>query len=69
MLEVNLPAARLWLACQTQWRIGFAGATGLDYTALFGVAAAQGLTVDGTMLRKVQLLEGMTLQHWAKERK
>ncbi len=28
---------RLWCAVQTQWRVGFAGATGLDYGAVLAL--------------------------------
>lgn len=30
----NLPAVNLLIAMGTQWRVGMAGATGLDYTPL-----------------------------------
>lgn len=30
----NEPAVRLYCAMQSQWRVGFAGPTGLDYAAL-----------------------------------
>jgi len=30
----TLPAVNAFIAMETQWRVGFAGATGLDYTAL-----------------------------------
>ena len=30
----NVIAWRCWLGVQTQWRVGVAGATGLDYTAV-----------------------------------
>jgi hypothetical protein len=56
------------LVCQTQWRTGFAGATGLDYNALFSVAGALGITVDAAILRGIGILESMTLQYWAKEK-
>ena len=59
---------RLWLACQTQWRVGFAGATGLDYVAVFQVAGALGIQMDEKALSKVQMLEGMTLERWHAER-
>ena len=67
-METNLPAARLWLACQTQWRTGFAGATGLDYNAMFQVAGALEINIDAVMLRKVGALEAITLEYWRVER-
>jgi hypothetical protein len=30
----NLPAVNVFVALSTQWRTGFSGATGLDYTAV-----------------------------------
>jgi hypothetical protein len=30
----NVPSLQLWLRVQTQWRVGMAGATGLDYHAV-----------------------------------
>lgn len=56
------------LSCQTQWRMGFGGATGLDYNALFQVAGALETTVDARVLRKIGILEGMMLEHWRLER-
>lgn len=54
------------LACQTQWR---AGATGLDYNALFSVAGALGTTVDAKVLAGIRVLETVTLEHWRKQDK
>jgi hypothetical protein len=56
------------LHCQTQWRVGFAGATGLDYNAVFSVAGALGIEMDAAMLRGIGTLEAVTLEAWAKER-
>lgn len=39
----NLPAWRHWQAVQTQWRMGPAGATGLDYTGVRAYFDLQGL--------------------------
>jgi hypothetical protein len=55
------------LACQTQWRVGFAGATGLDYNALFSVAGALGIQVDAVVLRGIGFLECLTLEKWRKD--
>lgn len=67
-MEENVPLVRLWLSCQTQWRMGFVGATGLDYNAMFQVAGALGMHLDAKALRKVNVLEGMTLEYWRVER-
>ncbi|MDR2573779.1 MAG: DUF1799 domain-containing protein [Desulfovibrio sp.] len=60
---------RLMLACQMQWRVGFAGATGLDYNALFSVAGALGVAVDAAILRGIGILESLTLEKWNKRKK
>lgn len=54
---------------QTQWRMGFGGATGLDYQALDTVARVQGIRLDRLMLEKIQALEGAQLNRWAEQRK
>ena len=64
-----MPAVRLWLSVQTQWRTGFAGATGLDYNALFQVARAIKIRIDADTLRKIRDLESMMLTIWADESK
>lgn len=33
----NVPIWTLWQSLQTQWRVGMAGATGLDYAAVWAV--------------------------------
>lgn len=37
MLPENRPALRAYDHCGTQWRVGFGGATGLDYPACLAV--------------------------------
>lgn len=54
---------------QTQWRMGFSGATGLDYQAVDMVARVQGIRLDRLMLEKVQALEAAQLNSWAEQRK
>lgn len=34
LLEEDFPVWQLWCSLRTQWRVGMAGATGLDYTVL-----------------------------------
>jgi len=53
---------------QTQWRTGFAGATGLDYNTLFRVAGAMKIRIDADALRKISELESMMLEIWASRR-
>lgn len=49
-------------AASSQWRTGPWGFVGLDYAALYLVAATLGLTVDEGLLRKIQLLEHADLE-------
>jgi len=64
----NETAWKLWNSLQTQWRIGFSGATGLDYQAVDMVARVQGIRLDRVMLEKIQALEGAQLKRWAEIR-
>lgn len=65
----NVPAARLMLACETQWRVGFGGAYGLDYPAVFQVAAALKIPVDAAVFRGLRALEHEQLALWQKDDK
>lgn len=67
ILAVNVPIARLMLACETQWRVGFGGAYGLDYNAVFAVAGALHIPLDATVLRGLQALEREQLRVWTKD--
>lgn len=67
----NLPAWNCWHAIQTQWRIGMAGATGLDYPSVLAyLERIEGL--NGPELRErfelMQACETVTLREWAKKR-
>ena len=54
--------------CGTQWRVGMAGATGLDYAGVAVVAAALGIHLPD-VLAYVQVLELDQLSAWADDRK
>jgi hypothetical protein len=41
----------------TQWRSGFSGVIGLDYTAVYRVADSLGIDMDTTLLHKIAALE------------
>lgn len=43
MFPDNLDAVNVFIAMQTQWRVGMAGATGLDYAALPVVLRCSGV--------------------------
>jgi hypothetical protein len=53
---------------QTQWRMGFGGATGLDYLALEKTAQWLGVRMDRLMLEKIQTLESNQLRRFAEIR-
>ena len=57
MPEEDADAWELWLAIQTQWRVAFGGLVGLDYPAVFQVAAVLGIEIDDLILKKIQGLE------------
>ncbi|MFI3270568.1 MAG: DUF1799 domain-containing protein [Pseudomonadota bacterium] len=63
LLRENVDAWRLWLALQTQWRIGFNGRTGLDYNAMYLVANTLNTVINPEMLGKIQALEFATLSY------
>jgi hypothetical protein len=67
----NLPAFNLWLALQTQWRYGFACATGLDYA---GVAIVMQLHRVRRCRRRemwlsLQAMERAALEVWSQKAK
>ncbi|WMW64392.1 DUF1799 domain-containing protein [Nitratidesulfovibrio liaohensis] len=57
----SLPAWRLWMAVCTQWRTGFGGLVGLDYSAMYRVAETLNVQITPQVLEKIQLLELDTL--------
>ena len=65
---IALEAVRLWDTVQSQWRVGMAGAYGLDYVAAERVAAAIGVEWDGRMLDLMQALETEQLEEWDRAR-
>jgi len=50
-------AWELWLLVQTQWRVSFAGMTGLDYLAVKEVAAVVGIDWDEEIFTKIKGVE------------
>lgn len=45
------------------------GPSALDYPAVFQVAGVLGVSVDETMLRKIQAVEAEQLRLWSRARK
>ena len=61
-----------WFAVQTQWRVGMAGAIGLDYA---GVEAAirlrrlaRGKRERAQLMADLQVMERVTLVEWGRQR-
>ena len=66
----NLSTWALWHRLQTQWRVGMAGRTGLDYTGVLAylrdVARIKGRDLPGTFAR-LQAMERAALDAWDKK--
>ncbi len=60
-------ALRLWNVVQSQWRIGMAGATGLDYPAVYRVAETIGVEIDDDVLSLLQALEAEQIESWGEK--
>ena len=58
----------LWPALQTQWRIGMAGAVGLDYSGCSAVARPLGFHWGRRTVAAVQAMEKAALIEWARQR-
>ncbi|WP_211230895.1 DUF1799 domain-containing protein [Chitinilyticum aquatile] len=67
----NWPALQVFLAMQTQWRVGMAGATGLDYTALPAVFELTGVKKRDRpdTFERLRVLEIETLRVWGEQAK
>lgn len=68
----NVQAWNCWQGCQTQWRVGMAGPTGLDYAGVRAYLDEQAIEggADGRrdIFRGIQAAEGATLEVWAERR-
>lgn len=68
--ECNADAFYVFEGMATQWRIGMAGATGLDYTAMHVVSKAVGVKNKRwpEVFASVRIMEQEALKTWAEER-
>jgi hypothetical protein len=66
----HLPALRLYIDSQTQWREGFSGATGLDYAGVEALLRLQGVrgAQRAERFAELQVMERAALQGWARRR-
>lgn len=62
LLEKNWQATDLFLACQTQYRVGFGVIAGLDYLALEKVASWLEIKIDKELFNKIRILERKVLE-------
>lgn len=66
----NVPAWNAWLAVQTQWRVGMAGATGLDYQGVRAALDEMGLDPEQrrSIFCSLQACERAALEAWDEQR-
>lgn len=65
----NWPAVEAFLAVQTQWSIGMAGPTGLDYTRVRAGLELAGMQVTPELFQKLRILESAALSALARKEK
>jgi len=63
--RMYLPAVELFMACQTQWRTGMVGVTGLDYMAVGLVAKTLGIKLSKKVFLWLQVMEGEALKQFS----
>lgn len=66
--DANWPAVTVFLHSTTQWRVGMAGATGLDYTAVEAVMRMLGIDGSADALSRVTIVEQEVLKQWQRQR-
>lgn len=66
----NVPTWNLWSRVQTQWRVGMAGATGLDYAGVWAVLHNSRLRPRQARLHfeRIQSMERAALKVWDDKR-
>jgi hypothetical protein len=62
------PVIDLYAAVQTQWRVGMAGATGLDYAGVEAAARLRGTPMDPETFSGLQVCEHAALTAMAERR-
>ena len=62
------PVIDLYVAVQTQWRVGMGGATGLDYAGVEAAARLRGTPLDPEAFQALQVCEHAALAAMAERR-
>lgn len=65
LLPANAEAWQLWLAVNTQWRVGPGRIVGLDYQAVIAVSQVLAIPMTKAVLSKIKALEGFELKRLA----
>lgn len=60
----NADAFRVFATCATQWRVGFSGRTGLDYTAVRSVMDLEDVEDQKDCFWRVRVIEIAALSRW-----
>jgi hypothetical protein len=70
LLPENEPAAEIFLACATQWRLaGMSGIpTGMDYAGVQAAIALMGATPSPALFDELRDMEAGALKQFAKDR-
>ena len=65
------PVLQIWFAVQTQWRVGAAGATGLDYAGVDALLRLRrlcgGRRRTARLVADLQVMEHATLAEWSRQ--
>lgn len=69
LLPANAAAAGLWVQVQGQWRMGFAGPTGLDWPAVERIARLLRVPVGPRLWQQMHALERTELTLLMERRK
>lgn len=62
----NWQAVQLFIVLSTQWRVGMAGAVGLDYAAVKAVFEIHGVEDAASMLDDIRVMEAAALEEMRK---
>jgi hypothetical protein len=52
----------MFLRCQTQWRVGFSGIIGFDYTSVLKMIKLYNIENHTAMLENLQIMEAAVLK-------